>query len=131
MISTKDLKAIARARLRDALSLLRTKRFDGAFYLFGYAVELTLKVRICRTLKWAGFPETGSEFKGKQSVKTHDLEVLLMFSGVGPRIRAKHPAEWAVVAGWNPERRYGAIGSSLPQGTADMIACTKRLLEVL
>lgn len=56
MISTKDLKAIARARLRDAHLLLRAKRFDGAFYLCGYAVELALKARICRTLKWAGFP---------------------------------------------------------------------------
>jgi hypothetical protein len=52
-----------------------------------------------------------------------------MFSGIVPRIRAKHPEEWAVVAGWNPEIRYGAVGS--PQGTANMIACTQRLLEVL
>ena len=57
-----------------------------------------------------------------------------MFSGIVPRIRAKHPEEseeWAVVAGWNPEIRYGAVGSSPPQGTANMIACTQRLLEVL
>jgi HEPN domain len=71
MILTQDLKAIARARLRDAQALLRAKRFDGAFYLCGYAVELALKARICRTLKWAGFPESGSEIKGMQSIRTH------------------------------------------------------------
>jgi hypothetical protein len=131
MISTKDLKTIARARLRDAQALLLAKRFDGAFYLCGYAVELALKARICRTLKWAGFPDSGSEFKSKQSVRTHDLEVLLMFSGIEPRIRAKHSDEWAVVVGWNPEIRYGAVGSSPPRGAANMIACTQRLLEVL
>jgi HEPN domain-containing protein len=58
MISTKDLRAIARARLRDAQVLLKAERFDGAFYLSGYAVELALKARICRTLKWRATPST-------------------------------------------------------------------------
>jgi HEPN domain-containing protein len=43
MISTSDLKAIARARLDDARVLLRGKRFDGAVYLSGYSVEVALK----------------------------------------------------------------------------------------
>ena len=72
--------------------LLRAKRFDGAFYLCGYSVELALKARICRTLKWSGFPQTGQEFQGLQSVKTHDLEVLLRFSGIEDRIKRKHLA---------------------------------------
>jgi hypothetical protein len=61
MIPTKDLKSIARARFRDAQVLLRARRFEGAFYLCGYAVELALKARICRTLKWAGFPDSRKE----------------------------------------------------------------------
>jgi len=131
MISTKDLKAIARARLRDAQALLRAKRFDGAFYLCGYAVEVALKARICRTLKWAGFPETGSETRGMQSIRTHDLDLLLRFSGAEARVKAKHPAEWSVVLRWTPERRYLPVGLSSQQETADMIACVQRLLEVL
>jgi hypothetical protein len=131
MISTKDLKGIARARLRDAQALLRAKRFDGAFYLCGYAVELALKARICRTLKWAGFPESGSEIKGMQSIRTHDLDLLLRFSGVGARVKAKHPAEWSVVLRWSPERRYLPVGFSSAVETADMISCVQRLLEVL
>jgi AbiV family abortive infection protein len=131
MISTKDLRAIARARLRDAQALLRAKRFDGAFYLCGYAIELALKARICRTLKWSGFPENAKDFKGLQSVKTHDLEILLKFSGIEDRVKAKQIVEWSKVLGWNPEKRYQAIGVSTAQDAADMVSCVERLLEVL
>src|ERR1022692_2762530 len=103
MISTKDLRAIARARLRDAQVLLKAKRFDGAFYLSGYAVELALKARVCRTLKWRGFPQSGREFEDFRSLKTHDLEVLLKFSGVEERVTAKALTEWSVVVNWFPE----------------------------
>ena len=131
MIDTKDLRTIARARFRDAQVLFASKRFDGAFYLCGYAVELALKARICRTLRWPGFPESGQDFKGLQSVKTHDLEVLLRFSGVEGKVRAKHMAEWSKVLDWNPDKRYQSIGLSTSQQAADMIASTKKLLEVL
>src|SRR5579863_7686293 len=131
MISRRDLRTIARGRLRDAQVLLRAKRFDGAFYLCGYAVELALKARICHTLGWPGFPESSQDFKGLQSVKTHDLEVLLRFSGVEAQVKAKHLADWSVVLEWNPERRYQAIGQSTGQQVTDMVNCVKRLLEVL
>ena len=131
MIATRDLRTIARARLRDAQVLLRAKRFDGAWYLCGYAVELALKARICRTLKWPGFPESAQDFKGLQSVKTHDLEILLRFSGVEDRVRAKHAAEWSVVLDWNPEKRYQANRLSTAQQATNMVKCVERLLEVL
>ena len=89
MIASRAMRAIARARVRDAQALLRARRFDGAFYLAGYAIEVALKARICRTLRWSGFPETSSEFNGLQSLRTHDLEILLRFSGVEGRVRAK------------------------------------------
>lgn len=63
MISVDDLRAIAKARLEDAAVLAGKQRLDGARYLCGYAVELTLKARICATLNWSGFPETRSEFE--------------------------------------------------------------------
>ena len=131
MILTTDLRKIARARLRDAQVLLRAKRFDGAFYLCGYAVELALKARVCRTLRWQGFPESAGDFKGFQSLKTHDLEVLLRFSGVEDQVKAKHFAEWSVVLDWNPEKRYQAVGLLAPQQAADMLTSVQRLLEVL
>ena len=131
MIPTSDLRAIAKARLRDAQILLRAKRFDGAFYLCGYSVELALKARICQTLKWGGFPQVGNEFQGLQSVKTHDLEVLLKFSGIEDRIRQKHMSEWSVVLDWNPEKRYQSVGQSTKQQSTDMLTSAKRLLAVI
>lgn len=131
MIPTADLRHVAKARLRDAQVLVRARRFDGAFYLCGYSVELALKARICRTLKWAGFPQTGSEFTGLGSVKTHDLEILLRFSGIEDRIKRKYLSEWSVVLNWNPEKRYQSIGQSTPQQAADMLTSAKRLLAAI
>ena len=124
---TKDLRALARARLRDAQVLLQDKRFDGAFYLCGYAVEIALKARICRTLKWPDFPETRNAFKELESLKTHDLDVLLHFSGVEGRVKAKHLADWSMVVKWNPEKRYQAIGRVPPQQAVDMVTCREAL----
>jgi len=123
MIVTNDLKSTARARLRDAEVLLKAKRFDGAFYLCGYAVELALKARICRTLKWPGFPETNKEFEGLQSIKTHDLEILLRFSGVEDRVKTKYFAEWSQVLDWNPQKRYQSSGQTTSQQATDMVTC--------
>jgi hypothetical protein len=117
--------------LRDAEVLLRARRFDGAFYLCGYAVEVALKARICRTLKWHGFPEAGQDFRGLQSLKTHDLEILLRLSGVEARLKTKHLAEWSAVVDWNPEKRYQPIGNSTQQQATDMVTSAKRLLGVL
>lgn len=130
-IPIKDLRTIAKARLRDADVLLKAGRFDGAFYLCGYALELGLKSRICKTLKWAGFPQTRQEFERYQSVKTHDLEVLLRFSGIEERIKRKYLSEWSVVLVWNPEKRYQSIGQSTAQQATDMLTAAKRLLKVL
>ena len=131
MISAIDLRSIARARLRDAQILLQAKRFDGAFYLCGYAVEVALNARICRTLKWSGFPDAAQDFRGLQSLETHDLEILLRLSGVEARVKTRHLAEWSAVLDWNPEKRYQPIGKSTQQQATDMVTSAKRLLEVL
>jgi len=131
MISTSDLKGIARARLVDARVLLRGKRFDGAVYLSGYSVEVALKTRICRTLKWTGFPDTAAEFNGLQSNKTHDLEILLRLSGVEGRIKMKLLAEWSLVLDWDPEKRYRTVGQFTEQQAKDTLAAAPRLLGAL
>ena len=131
MIVPNVLKSISRARLRDAKVLLEAKRYDGAVYLCGYAVELALKARICRTLRWSGFPETQSDFKGLLSVKTHDLEILLRFSGIEPRIKKKYMAPWSVVLNWDPEKRYQKIGQATEQEASDMIASVTKPMAAI
>jgi hypothetical protein len=111
--------------------LLRAKRFDGAFYLGGYAVEVALKVRICRTLKWVGFPDAPSEFQGLQSLKTQDLETLLRLSGIDARVRATRLAEWSTCSNWRPETRYQPVGSRTRQQATERVMAARRLLEVV
>ena len=93
MTLTKELKGISRARLEDSEALYDARRYDGATYLCGYTVELALKARICKTLKWKGFPSTPNEFNNFKSFRTHDLDVLLALSGAEQRIKTRFLAE--------------------------------------
>ncbi len=51
-LTLKDLEELAEKRLMDAKTLFEAKRYDGAFYICGYAIEMALKRRICVTLDW-------------------------------------------------------------------------------
>lgn len=112
MLATNEVKRIASARLHDAEVLLAAKRYDGAVYLCGYAVELALKACICKTLKWPGYPETKKEFERLASFKVHDLDLLLRLTGKEQSVKENFFAEWSAVAVWNPEARYKPIGSA-------------------
>lgn len=131
MIAVDELDRIARARLDDAKSLLAAGRFDGATYVCGYAVEVALKARICRTLNWSEFPATGGEFGPYKSFRTHELEVLLRLSGQEERIKQSHFARWNVAAVWRADSRYNSVGTAQPAATKAMIIAADELLVVL
>jgi hypothetical protein len=131
MLTRSDLRRIARTRLRDAEVLFHGRRYDGAVYLCGYAVELALKARICATLQWPGFPEKSGEFTNLQSFKTHNIDVLLHLTGREDRIRLTHLADWSVVAGWDPESMYKPPGAASRTSAQSMLESTRRLLRVL
>jgi hypothetical protein len=131
MIPEKALRRIAIARLKDATALLDAKRYDGATYLCGYAVELTLKARICRTLKWSDFPSTNKEFENYKSFKVHNLDVLLHLSGKEDVVKTKLLAEWSAVAQWDPASRYQSIGAVSRTDAEAMITATKTLIGSL
>lgn len=131
MILKKELKKLAKARLKDSEILFRNRRYDSAIYLCGYAVELALKARICRTLKWMGFPSSNSEFRDYKSLKTHNLDTLLAFSGVEDKIKNRFLSEWSVVTQWKPEDRYRPLGTANRITTNDMINATEKLIEAL
>jgi len=131
MIPRNELKKIANARLKDSEALFQHRRYDSAVYLCGYAIELALKARICRTLKWAGFPSTRREFESLASLKTHDLNILLRLSGLENKIQTGFATDWASVATWEPESRYHAVGTTNQSDAAKMIAAAKTLLRVI
>jgi HEPN domain-containing protein len=131
MLEKSELKRIAHARIEDGEVLLNSERYDGAIYLCGYAVEIALKERICRTLDWSGYPSAKKEFSNYQSFRTHNLDVLLRLSGSEHKIRTEFLAEWSAVAEWDPEIRYKPIGSATKQSAELMIESSKKLLSVL
>ena len=131
MLDRPELKKIAQARIKDGEVLLNSNRYDGAVYLCGYAVEIALKERICRTLGWPGYPSTRREFTNYQSFRTHNLGVLLSLSGSEQKIKMNFLAEWSVVAEWDPEMRYKPIGSANKQEAELMIDSSRKLLSIL
>ena len=92
MLGIQGLIDIATARLKDAESLLAQHRYDGARYLCGYAVEIALKARIVRTLGLDGFPQDSGEFPELKSLQTHNLKMLLTFSGWSPPVELPRPS---------------------------------------
>jgi HEPN domain-containing protein len=47
MKTVQEIKDIAFERLQEAAILCDNEKYDGAFYLAGYAIELMLKAKIC------------------------------------------------------------------------------------
>lgn len=90
MKNPEEIKKLAQQRLKEAEILFQNGMCDGAFYLAGYSVELTLKAKICERL---GIPNlydetdtTANSIKGiseiRKILKTHNLFILLIFSGL-------------------------------------------------
>jgi hypothetical protein len=96
--------------------------------LCGYAVELALKARICKTLKWSEFPDNNSKYT---SLKTHDLEVLLHLSGIEAKVTTQLKAQWSIAMQWTPVFRYRNLGTATSVEAAEMIRAAKDLLKAL
>jgi len=94
MNNPKEILDLAYQRLDEAVLLCEHGRYDGAFYLAGYSVELALKARICTNI---GLPALFDEDKDneinkissvgeiRRFLKTHNLTTLLFISGLKPK----------------------------------------------
>lgn len=113
MKSQTEIIAIADSKLSDAEFLFDNKRFESAYYIGGYAVELLLKARVCKTLGIDDF----FLFKLKSSdslykpYKVHDLFQLLILSGLYRDFEheLKNPnfkQSWSLISQWNEGTRY-------------------------
>lgn len=67
----------SRRRLEDAQALHNQKRWTGAIYLGGYAIECSLKSLICYEQKKDNFKDTGIFKKGLQGSELHSLTKLV------------------------------------------------------
>jgi hypothetical protein len=96
--------------------LLREKRYAGAIYLAGYAVECLLKWTITRRVECVYLPA---------NLEIHDLDLLLIEAGLERALKKEaglRAVFWALAEGWGPELRYlakapaAAEANSLYQG---------------
>jgi hypothetical protein len=99
VISRDALLGIAEARALEAQDLIVRKRFSGAIFLGGCALECFLKAAVCTTLKLDGLPEV---------FKTHDLEALLLYSGLRSDLEARPAVQESfarIVEAWGYDGR--------------------------
>ena len=131
MITRSDLQKTAREYLQSAELLRDNQKYDISIYICGYAIEIALKDRICRTLKWRGYPATSGEFSSFRSFQTHNLEVLLDLCAVEDKVISALGGDWEVVARWNPEQRHKPRGTYTRGDANSMISITVRALKVI
>jgi HEPN domain-containing protein len=111
-VNRRELQALAEARLKDAQVLFQSRRFDGAYYLAGYAVECALKACIAKKTKRHDFPDKDLA----QRVYTHDITRLLVTAGLEEPFKQQFPnmprleAHWTTVKDWSEQSRYEAHG---------------------
>jgi hypothetical protein len=136
MTNPQEIKDLAKQRLKEAEILLKNGMCDGAFYLAGYSVELTLKAKICERLGIPNlFDETNTAanaIKGigdiRKALKTHNLFILLIFSA----LRMKFDNEKAtnkelalanslLFNSWDENARYKPCGHILEKDVHKLI----------
>ncbi len=132
-----EIRNLARQRLDEAQILYQNSKFDGAFYLAGYSVELTLKAKICERL---GIPnlfddtdKNTNEIKGigeiRKTLKTHNLFTLLIFSGLKIKFDFEKAtnielakANSLLFNAWDENARYKPCGHMLDTDVEKLIA---------
>lgn len=107
-MNRKNLQRIARIRLSEANALLRAKRYDGAYYLAGYAIECALKACIAKRTRRHDFPDKNLAKK----VFIHDLVQLMNIAELKATFNVDKTTiigledSWNIVKDWSEESRY-------------------------
>ncbi len=97
-----DFQQISMERLSDAESLLSAGRWQGAYYMAGYAVECALKACIARKTQAGDFPP-----KDASKVWVHNLKELLASAALSEAVMPQPvKINWAIVVSWSEGQRY-------------------------
>jgi HEPN domain-containing protein len=102
---------LAETKFLEAECLVQNGFFDGAYYVGGYAIELLLKARICKTLGVDNFYMFDKAQKDLyRPFKVHDYGQLMLLSGIYDQFVSeqdiKFRTHWAMVKDWNEAVRY-------------------------
>lgn len=105
-----DFQQLADVRIDEAGVLLAQGKYDGAYYLAGYAVECGLKACIARLTSQDDYPPKP---KFIHDYYSHEIDRLVKIAGLTAQRDADAAADpelqanWEVVKDWSEESRYG------------------------
>lgn len=104
MINRTILQELANIRYDEAKTLLENEKYNGAYYLSGYIIELALKACIAKGTEKYDFPDKRIADK----CFTHKLTQLLSVASLDEEIKTNNQLEvnWAIVINWSEESRY-------------------------
>lgn len=120
-----DLQNLALLRIKEAQTLLDNDLSEGAFYLAGYTIELSLKSAICKNFEIDELfqdPESANKTKeiseAFNKLKVHDLNTLIVFAGLYQKLKDKNEQifeSWSIIGQmkWNENCRYVPIGTNM------------------
>jgi HEPN domain-containing protein len=119
---------LALERLKDAKALLKLKRWAGAYYMAGYAVECGLKsCIIVYTMKTDAFPDK----RFSEQCWTHDLERLVALAGLAADLARDVVgdtdllANWEIVRVWKESSRYVLTPKAKAKAMVEAVADSK------
>jgi hypothetical protein len=107
-VNRTELQRLAEIRIEEAITLEAAGKFDGAYYLAGYAIECALKACIAKMTAQDDFPPQDT----KRTHYVHDATVLLRTAGLETALSmemGKNPAfklAWSQVIAWSESSRY-------------------------
>lgn len=113
-----NFQRLTEARIQDAKVLLDIQRWDGAYYLVGYAVEFGLKsCIIAKLLATDEFPEKSFS----NNCWTHNLSQLVSPAGLKDKLDADQDVNlnWLLVKDWNEAVRYDLKNASDARSKAE------------
>jgi HEPN domain-containing protein len=102
-------RQLADIRIDEAAMLLAQGKYDGAYYLAGYAVECGLKACIAKLTNQDDFPPKP---KFIHDYYSHEIEKLVKTAQLAPQRDADAVADpylqtnWGIVKDWTEESRY-------------------------
>ena len=106
-----ELEKLVEVRVQEADILLKSKCFQGAYYLIGYALECAFKACISKQVKEFDFPDK----RLANASHTHKLSELVGVAGLKQELnKQEHQDEnfklsWAVAKDWSEVSRYECI----------------------
>ncbi len=140
MDSPEQIEELVKTRIEEARILFHAGKFDGAFYLSGYSIELALKAKICRrfgvpnlfTTDETKLKDIGGINEVRKAVKTHNLLTLLIFSGLKEKFDIDKASEKSLSLGsstffqrWSEELRYNRVDQSAKMNVKNYWNCWK------